>query len=181
MRLDLGKNPFELFRAVRILVDAGYDLDLTVAGDGPLRGELERLAMDLGLWDRIHMRGFVERPSELLRSCDTYIMSSVREGLSRSVIEAMASGLVVVSTDVGAIREYGVDGENMIKSRGTSAADLAAAVASALDMGSGARRLQEGALRTVEKEFSAAVVRRHWGAALRAVEGLALKRVPAAD
>ena len=85
-------------------------------------------------------------------------MSSVREGLSRSVIEAMASGLVLVSTDVGAIREDGVDGENMIKSR-----------------------LQEGALRTVEKEFSAAVVRRHWGAALRAVEGLALKRVPAAD
>lgn len=179
MRLEPGKNPFELFRAVRILVDAGYDLDLTVAGDGPLRGDLERLITELDLSDRIIMRGFVERPCELLRSCDTYVMSSVREGLSRSVVEAMAAGLLVVSTDVGAISDYGVHGENMIKARGASAVDLAAALGTAIDLGCGARRLQEGALRTVEREFSGKVVSRRWSAAIQAVENAAVRRVQA--
>lgn len=179
MRLDAGKNPFELFRAVRILTDAGQDLDLTVAGDGPLRAELEQFAARLGLADRIFLRGFVPDPWPLLRSCDTYVMGSMREGLCRSVIEAMAAGLVVVATDVGAIRQYGVDGQNMIKSRGPGADDLAAAVACALDMGQAVRPLQEGALQTVRREFSGQVVRRRWRAALGAVESQARQRIAA--
>lgn len=179
MRLEPVKNHLELFQAMRILLDQGYDLDLAVAGDGPMRAVLEKQVEALGLGDRVRMLGFVVRPWELLCSCDTYILSSSQEGLSRSVIEAMAAGLVVVSTDVGGIRHYGVHGENMIKARGTSPSELAAAVASALDLGREARRLQEAALRTVEREFSRRVVRHHWSAALCALEDRLRTRVAA--
>lgn len=170
MRLEPGKNHIELFHAIRMLVNQGYELELTVAGEGSMRPSLERLAEELELGDRVRLVGFVEKPWDLLRECDTYILSSSHEGLSRSVIEAMAAGLVVVATDVGGIREYGVHGENMIKSSGTSRDELAAALASALDLGREARRLQEGALRTAERDFSARVVRQHWSAALSALE-----------
>ncbi len=170
MRLEPEKNHAELFHAIRILLDRGYELDLTVAGEGPMRPSLERLVEELQLGDRVRMIGFVGKPWDLLRQCDTFILSSSVEGLSRSVIEAMAAGLVVVSTDVGGIREYGVHGENMIKSAGTDRNQLAAALASALDLGRDACRLQQGALRTVERDFSAQVVRQHWNAALVAIE-----------
>lgn len=169
MRLEPEKNHIELFHAIRILVDRGYDLDLTVAGEGAMRPKLERLVHELDLGERVRLVGFVDKAWDLLLQCDTYILSSTTEGLSRSVIEAMAAGLVVVSTDVGGIREYGVHGENMIKSSGTSRDELAAALASAVDLGQGARHLQQGALRTVEREFSARKVRQHWRDALAAV------------
>jgi hypothetical protein len=170
MRLEPVKNHVELFHAIRLLLDRGYDLDFTVVGGGSMRAPLERLIRDLDFGDRVRMVGFVENPLQFLRSCDTYVLSSIREGLSRSVIEAMAVGLLVVSTDVGGIRDYGVHGENMIKSAGTSRHELAAALASALDLGQGARRLQEGALRTVEREFSSRVVRQRWTEAVSALE-----------
>ncbi|MCW2573783.1 MAG: glycosyl transferase family 1 [Frankiales bacterium] len=170
MRLEPVKNHLELFHAVGLLLERGYDLDLTVVGEGTMRVPLERLIRELKLADRVRMVGFAENPMELLRSYDTYVLSSFREGLCRSVIEAMAAGLVVVSTDVGGIREYGVDGENMIKSSGSTRDDLAAALAAALDLGPGARHLQEGALRTVQQEFSPAVVRQYWTAAMDALE-----------
>jgi hypothetical protein len=170
MRLDRLKNHIELFHAIRILVDRGYELMLTVAGEGFMRPQLERLADELQLGEQVRLVGFVEKPDELLRQCDTYILSSTNEGLSRSVVEAMAAGLLVVSTDVGGIREYGVHGENMIKSAGPGRHELAAAIGAALDLGQDARRLQEGALRTVEQEFSPPVVQQHWKAALGAIE-----------
>lgn len=170
MRLEPEKNHTELLHAVRILLDRGYELDLTVAGEGPMRPGLERLVTELSLGERVRLVGFVRQPWDLLRQCDTYILSSTNEGLSRCVIEAMAAGLVVVSTDVGGIREYGVHGQNMVKSSGASRDDLAAALASALDLGQKARYLQHGALRTVEREFSARVVKQHWKAAIGAIE-----------
>lgn len=179
MRLDRLKNHVELFHAVRILVDRGYELVLTVAGEGFMRQELEQLRDALDLRERVRLVGFVENPAELLRQCDTYILSSTNEGLSRSVVEAMAAGLLVVSTDVGGIREYGVDGENMIKSKGPGRHDLATAIATALDLGQGARRLQESALRTVQQQFSPGVVQQHWRAALEALECVRNQRAPA--
>jgi len=170
MRLEPKKNHAALFHAIRILLDRGYELDLTVAGEGPMRPSLERLIKKLGLGERVSLVGFVQRPSELLRQFDTYILSSSREGLSRGVIEAMAAGLVVVSTDVGGIRDYGVHFQNMIKATGTSPEALADAIGAALDLGRDARHLQLAALRTVERHFSGRVVRRHWNAAIAAVE-----------
>lgn len=134
-----------------------------------MRPALEGLIKELDLQDRVRMVGFVQDLSALQRGSDIFLHSSIYEGLCRSVLEAMAAGLVVVATDVGGIRQYGVDGQNMIKAGGTDRAALAAALIRALEMGPDARRLQIGALRTIAQDFSPDRLREHWNAALAGI------------
>ena len=78
-----------------------------IAGKGPLRPKLEELAASLGIADRVQFLGPQLAPqiAEQMRQADVLCMSSLNEGLPNVVIEAMASGLPVVATDVGGIHE----------------------------------------------------------------------------
>lgn len=78
---------------------------LMIAGEGSLRRQLEGLARDLGIGDGVIWTGFRKDMPRLLAAMDIYVMSSVNEGLSLSILEAMAAGKPVVITDVGGARE----------------------------------------------------------------------------
>ncbi len=78
---------------------------LELAGDGPLRQELESEAARLGLADRMVFRGDLRDIPNFLSGVDAFLMSSLSEGLPMSLLEAMAAGRVVVSTAVGGIPE----------------------------------------------------------------------------
>ncbi|MDP6438720.1 MAG: glycosyltransferase [Candidatus Brocadiia bacterium] len=83
---------------------------LALAGDGPLaawvRGEVRRL----GLGERVVLTGWVSQPARLYAAADAFVLSSVVEGMPRTVLEAMASGLPVVSTDAPGCGELIVEG-----------------------------------------------------------------------
>ncbi len=89
------------------------DVCLYFLGDGPQRDELERRIEAEGLSASIRILGFSDRVHEFLRSLDLYVMPSTKEGFSNALLEAMASGVPCVATDVGgngeAIRD-GIDG-----------------------------------------------------------------------
>lgn len=72
---------------------------LVILGEGRLRPELERLANSLGLWDRILFPGFASDPWVWMRHAAVFTLSSRWEGLSSVLLEAMACGTPVVSTD----------------------------------------------------------------------------------
>jgi glycosyltransferase involved in cell wall biosynthesis len=74
---------------------------LVIAGDGPERSRLERKAAGLGLETSVEFLGYVDDVREVFRRLDIYIQSSHVEGLSVSVLEALASGLPVVAARVG--------------------------------------------------------------------------------
>ena len=78
---------------------------LMIAGDGTLRNELEKYADELGIAHAVIWTGFRKDVPRLLAAMDMYIMSSVNEGLSLSILEAMAAGKPVIITDVGGARE----------------------------------------------------------------------------
>ena len=96
--LDPGKNHKTLLHAMKQLNDPSFHLVL--AGNGPLYGELEALARELGLEKQLHLLGFRRDVFRLSSAADMFLFSSQREGLSVSLMEAMACGLPIVASSV---------------------------------------------------------------------------------
>lgn len=92
-----------LLRAFRAVVAAG-PARLVIAGDGPERAGLERLASALGVAERVTFTGHLADPAPLYGAFDVFALSSDTEQMPLSIIEAMAAGLAVAATDVGDLR-----------------------------------------------------------------------------
>jgi glycosyltransferase involved in cell wall biosynthesis len=78
---------------------------LVIAGEGPQRAMLEALAEETGAAARVHLLGFRRDVGDVLDALDLYVVSSDLEGMANAMLEAMAAGLPVVSTDVSGARE----------------------------------------------------------------------------
>ena len=72
-----------------------------IIGDGPCRNNLETLTKNFGLAKNVHFLGVRENVSELLKLLDIFTLPSIIEGISNTILEAMAAGLPVIATDVG--------------------------------------------------------------------------------
>jgi phosphatidyl-myo-inositol dimannoside synthase len=95
-----------LLRAVRILLDDGLKVTLTVVGAGRLRSRYEKLAATLGLADACGFTGQVSAGREIRRyldGADLFVLASLSEGLPRAMVEAMARGMPCVGTEAGGI------------------------------------------------------------------------------
>jgi glycosyltransferase involved in cell wall biosynthesis len=90
---------------LRSLVGVRGNWCLQMVGDGPLRGELQLLAEQLQLGERLQFLGERKDVAELLSQADVFVLASKWEGLPVSILEAMRAGLPVVATDVGGVRE----------------------------------------------------------------------------
>ena len=77
---------------------------LLLVGDGPCRGELEELTESLGMMDLVHFVGHHSDAWRFLAASDIFVNCSNSEGMSQSMIEAMATGLPIIATDVGDAR-----------------------------------------------------------------------------
>lgn len=72
---------------------------LMILGEGNLRAELEQRVGDMGLADCVQLPGFSSNPFGWMAACSVYVMSSLHEGFPNSLVQAMACGARVVSTD----------------------------------------------------------------------------------
>jgi glycosyltransferase involved in cell wall biosynthesis len=105
-RLNKVKNQARLLRAAApVLANERHlaEVHLLIAGDGPERGALEALAHNLGVAARVHFLGARADVEAVLNAMDVFVLSSDTEGLPLVILEAMASGLPVISTQVGAV------------------------------------------------------------------------------
>lgn len=109
-RLDPVKNQETLLRAVYGLRQRGRRPYLIIVGEGQSRGALENLTDRLGLREDVCLYGFSDRVPELLNCMDLYVQSSLYEGSSHTLVEAMACGVPVVATDVGGTADLFEDG-----------------------------------------------------------------------
>lgn len=112
-RLDHVKGVGELLEAVAALADQMPGLRLDLAGDGPGRADYEKLTAKLGIADRVRFHGYVNQTgvAELLATADAYVLPSFAEGVPVGLMEAQASGLPVIATQVGGVSELVIDGE----------------------------------------------------------------------
>jgi sugar transferase (PEP-CTERM/EpsH1 system associated) len=83
---------------------------LVLVGDGSLRGEIERILQDGGVRELCWLPGFRDDAAALYRCLDVFVLPSRREGISNTILEAMASGLPVLATRVGGNPEIVADG-----------------------------------------------------------------------
>lgn len=81
-----------------------------IAGTGPKKNDLISLASSLGLSEHLHLLGYRTDIAELNKAADIFIFPSIREGLGVSVIEAMASGLPCIVSDIRGPKEL-IDNE----------------------------------------------------------------------
>ena len=108
-RLVKQKDFETLLRAVEI-VSRRRDVRLVLVGDGEERENLEKLASTLDFLDRFSLHGFCENPLPMMRGASVFVLSSFQEGFGNVLVEAMACGTPVVSTDSPGPREILSDG-----------------------------------------------------------------------
>ncbi|MFH1754239.1 MAG: glycosyltransferase, partial [Candidatus Latescibacterota bacterium] len=100
-RLSPEKDHNTLLQAFSIVCEEFTDVDLVIVGDGELRAILEKKAGELAIDGRVHFLGCRRDIAEILPIFDCFVLSSRSEGLSMTLLEAMAAGLPVVATNVG--------------------------------------------------------------------------------
>jgi sugar transferase (PEP-CTERM/EpsH1 system associated) len=109
-RLVPVKNYALLLRAVAA---TGVNAHVVLAGDGPERAVLAALAESLGIASRVHFLGHCNEVDRVLPAFDLFVLPSFSEGMSNTLLEAMAAGVAPVASDVGGNREIvrdGIDG-----------------------------------------------------------------------
>lgn len=94
-RLDRQKGQWHLIRVLKEI----ENVDLVILGEGELDSYLRNLVKDLNLENRVKFLGWQKNPFKFLAGSDIFVLSSIWEGLSMVILEAMACGVPVISTD----------------------------------------------------------------------------------
>jgi glycosyltransferase involved in cell wall biosynthesis len=110
-RLDVAKDHASLIDAIALLRERGLELKLHLAGDGPLRGELEARVRRNKLDEHVRFLGFRKDLPELFAACDALVLSTHYEGFGLAVVEAMAAGRPVIATRIPCLAEIVTPGE----------------------------------------------------------------------
>ncbi len=115
-RLDYQKAPLLMVRALAKAISSRPDVHLIWIGEGVLRDNMLKEISASGLVDNVTLAGLLdpEQVADINRAADIFVMSSAYEGMPIALIEAMACGLPVVTTDVGEVRRLvssGINGE----------------------------------------------------------------------
>lgn len=145
-----------LLRAATILAEDGVEFRLRLAGEGPLRNELERLSERLSIDDRVDFLGMLDRSEviDLLLGCDVFVLPSRAEPFGIVLAEAMMAGRPVVATRVGGIPEVVDDGETGFLVEPDDPAELADALGRLAANPRLRRELGEAGRRRAETHFT---------------------------
>ncbi len=123
-RLVPIKDHSTLLQAGSHLVRSGIDVHVVIAGAGPEKDRIQREAADLG--KRARLLGGCDAVPDLLNALDVFVLPSICEGMSNTILEAMASALPVVATRVGGNPELVEDGRTGWLFAARDAEDLSA-------------------------------------------------------
>ncbi len=114
-RMDPVKDQLTLIQAFLLLLEsvpkARQRIRLVHIGDGPLMAEAKQLLELAGVSDLAWLPGARNDVDHLYRAFDLFVLPSLAEGISNTILEAMASGLPIIATDVGGNGELVVEGE----------------------------------------------------------------------
>lgn len=169
-RLDRQKNLPLMISAVSELIDEGCECTLDIYGRGPLHDDLQEYISSLGKAGRIRLAGFSGSVHDEMCKSDAFIISSDYEGLSNSMIEALAVGVPVIATDcpAGGAREFVSDGENGFLVPVNGKGELKDRIRHVLDGGCDTQKIADSANR-IRETLSLDRIADQWIAAIEQV------------
>ena len=106
--LNKNKNHEVVIKAIEKINN--NKIHYVICGEGPLEGHLRELSQKLKLSNNVHLIGFRYDIPEIYKASDLFLFPSLREGLGIAAIEAMASGLPIITSNVHGINDYSING-----------------------------------------------------------------------
>ncbi|HUE73638.1 MAG TPA: GT4 family glycosyltransferase PelF [Pirellulaceae bacterium] len=162
-RLNRLKDHPTALRAMARLAKDCPQARLVLVGDGEERPALEKLTDELGLRGVVRFLGTRSDVARLLQAADIFLLSSISEGIPLTIIEAMATGLPCVATDVGGIAEVIIDGETGRLADARDADALADRLRALIGEPERARRMGAAGCIRAEGHFSDAAMHASYG------------------
>jgi len=158
-RLQGEKDQLTLVKAFRKVLDHTQQSNtkrvrLVIVGDGPLRDDIERLIKKTEASEQIEMTGSRDDVAKIMRGFDLFVLPSLTEGISNTILEAMATGLPVVATNVGGNPELVVENETGLLVPAADEDALAAAIITYLESPGLLKDHGERARKRVLEKFS---------------------------
>lgn len=150
------KDHATLLAAVPRVLEALPELRLLIAGEGPLRGELEAQIKALGIGHAVALLGYRTDVPQLMRAFDAFVLSSKEEGLGTSVLDAMACGKPIAATGGGGIPEMVQHEKTGLLAPVQEPEALGAAIIRLFNEPALAQRLARNGLRLLDQRFTAA-------------------------
>jgi glycosyltransferase involved in cell wall biosynthesis len=155
-RLEEIKNPLSLIRALAILSNPARPVNLKIIGEGSQRALLEQEAQNLGVSELVTFLGFKSDPVGSLITSHLVVQPSISEGMSISLIEAMAAGVPVLASSIGGATELLEHGHNGWLLTGADPGSIAQALSSIRGLGpQGIQQVGLQAQSTVANRFEA--------------------------
>jgi len=142
-----------LVSAAAALKERGFQCLVQIAGDGPLRGPLERQVEDLGVADCVRLMGYAGNVPELLANATFVVHTSDTEGCPNVVMEAMACRRAVVATDAGDVPSLIEDGKTGFVVRRDDDTSLVGRMATLISNRDLCRSMGEAGHAKAEREF----------------------------
>jgi L-malate glycosyltransferase len=147
------KNLARLIRVFAAL-PSGLPARLVIVGEGPAMASLTALTSALGVADRVALMGSIDRPERLLGFFDVFALTSDTEQMPYSIIEAMATGLPIVATDVGDVRDMLAEDSRHLVRPINDETGFTAALTRLLDDGEERKRLGAANRNRVRMQFT---------------------------
>ncbi|MCF7977414.1 MAG: glycosyltransferase family 4 protein [Chromatiaceae bacterium] len=153
-RFDPIKNQTMMLKAFSRVVAEHADARLLLVGDGEERMRLETLVHALGLDERVFFTGYMTEPGNHIAAMDTFLLSSLSEGTSMTLLEAMSLGKPCVVTDAGGNAEVVAHGENGIVTPNDDEMAFADAMKQVMEQPDLREQFSRGALVRFNRQFS---------------------------
>lgn len=154
-RLSEQKSPLDFVRAIPEVLKTRNDVTFVLIGDGELRQKTIAFARRLGVDSKLKVLGFRDDIPQLLRILDVFVLTSLWEGLGRSLTEAMYTGRPVVATNVEGVPELVEDGRTGILAEPQDIQAIADGIVHLLQHPDEAKQMGRAAAAQINERFQA--------------------------
>jgi len=170
-RLTSRKGIKYLVEAIKLL-DAKYPLlRLKVVGEGDAKEDLEKQAKDLGISEKVEFTGRIkhDRLPKIYSDSQVFVLPSLNEGMSNTMLEALASGLPIIATDTGGTKELVENGENGFVVKKKDSQNIADKVERLISDSDLRRKMSVKSRQKAQDLSWKSVAEKYWGAYKRSV------------